>query len=97
LGDGFGENISTYNLISALFAKRHHDGIKRELHGETFWTLKEILDHCRVEGQLMVLVKWEDISCRWEPQNIFGKDDRGSIADYAKRNDLLEYPGGKRF
>jgi hypothetical protein len=43
-----------------------------------------ILDHCRVEGQLMVLVKWEENSCTWEPLNIVGKDDPVPIADYAK-------------
>ena len=45
----------------------------------------------------MVLVKWEDNSCTWEPLNIIGKDDPVTIADYAKRNDLIETPGWKRF
>ena len=45
----------------------------------------------------MVLVKWEDNSCTWEPLNIIGKNDPVTIADYAKRNDLVDTPGWKRF
>jgi hypothetical protein len=97
VGDGSPEDILTYNQILAHLEKQHQDDIKRELHGEKFWTFKEILDHCRVEGQLMVFVKWEDNSYTWEPLNIIGKGDPVTIADYAKRNDLIETPEKKRF
>jgi hypothetical protein len=92
LGDGSHEDILTYNQILAHLEKQSKDDIKRELHGEKVWTFKEILDHCRVEGQLMVLVIWEDNSCTWEPLNNIGKGDPVTIADFAKRNDLIDTP-----
>lgn len=44
-----------------------------------------------------VLVEWETGETTYEPLDIIAKDDPVTCAEYAKRNDLLETPGWKRF
>ena len=87
----------TYNqTLNHLEKQRDHD-IRRELHGERFWTFKGVLDHRKVEGKWLVLVKWEDNTQTWEPLGVIGKDDPVTVAKYARENDLLLTPGWKQF
>jgi hypothetical protein len=44
-----------------------------------------------------VMVEWEDGSVTAEPLAIVAANDPISCAIYAKKNDLLEAPGWKRF
>ena len=44
-----------------------------------------------------VLVEWETGETTYEPLDIIAKDDPVTCAEYAKRNDLLETPGWRRF
>ena len=70
------------------------------------YNLEQILKH---EGPLKptddgykgckwnVLVKWSTGEETWEPLNIIAQDTPVTCASYAKRHDLLNTPGWKRF
>ena len=48
-------------------------------------------------SQWNVRVQWENGESTWEPLEVIAKSDPVTCAIYAKRNDLLEQPGWKRF
>jgi len=73
---------------------------------KTYWTVKDIIAH---EGPLTpdspsykgswynVLVAWEDGSQTYEPLHVIAADSPTVCAIYAKRAELLDTPGWKRF
>jgi hypothetical protein len=44
-----------------------------------------------------VLVEWETGETTYEPLDLIASDDPVTFAEYAKKNNLLEIPGWKRF
>jgi hypothetical protein len=103
LPDGKAEEILTYHELISLIGDQYDD---HHSNPDKLWTFKGIIGH---EGPLSprdsnykgssfnVLVQWEDGSVTSEPLDIFAKDDPVTCADYAKKNNLLDTPGWKRF
>ena len=100
-GDDAYEEIIAYNELSNIIECQHQAEADGELDT---WTFNDIVDH---GGPLLpsspkykgssynVLVSWMDGSQTWEPVNIGAKDNVVTVANYAKKNDLLEMPGRK--
>ena len=100
-GDDAYEEIIAYNELSDIIDRQH----QAEADGEQdVYTFVDILDH---DGPLTkqspnykeslynVRVRWTDGSETWEPVNMMQKDDPVTLANYAKKNDLLDTPGWK--
>jgi hypothetical protein len=98
INDDTFEEVMAYNDIISY--------IESEEENNTIWKFKRITAH---EGPITrrhsnwkgstynVMVEWEDGSVTAEPLAIVAADDPVSCAIYAKKNDLLEAPGWKRF
>jgi hypothetical protein len=44
-----------------------------------------------------VLVEWETGEITYEPLDLIASDDPVTCAEYAKKHNLLDIPGGKHF
>ncbi|HEY9706866.1 MAG TPA: reverse transcriptase domain-containing protein, partial [Oculatellaceae cyanobacterium] len=93
LGDGEREEILTYNEIM--------DYVETQLAqdpDDQAWTFDEVLDHKKNnEGKFEILVHWTTGEETWEPLAWIADQDPITIAEYAKRHNLLDVPGWKRF
>ena len=98
VNDGEFEEIVTYiDMINHIESDNEKD------HGRKF---SSITDH---QGPLSrgdedckgsrdnVLVNWDSGESTYEPLDLIGKDDPVTCALYAKKNNLLDTPGWKRF
>ena len=102
LGDGEIEEVMEYGELCDVVEQQ----IENELEDENrIWTFMNIVGH---QGPLKpkdpnykgssynVLVRWEDNSETYEPLDVMIKDDPITVANYAKKHNLLEVPGWKR-
>ena len=97
------DQIVDYNLVLDNINKQLDDNPDSS---EIYWKFKEIVAH---QGPLQsnhpdykgstfnVMVGWEDGSHTYEPLKLIAADDPVTCAMYAKKNNLLETPGWKRF
>ena len=97
------DQIVDYNLVLDNINKQLDDNPDSS---EIYWKFKEIVAH---QGPLQsnhpdykgstynVMVAWEDGSHTYEPLKLIAADDPVTCAMYAKKNNLLETPGWKRF
>ncbi len=89
------EVIMTDNeILSEINKKWNLD----ETEGNERWIFKKILNHRKgPDDKLEVLILWDDESETWKPMKVFAEDDPITLARYAKKNDLLNTLGWKRF
>ena len=92
------EEILSYNEIL------HH--VERDDNTDLVWKFKDITahqgpmnrNHPDYKGSSYnIRVEWENGEITYEPLDIIAKDDPVSCAMYAKKNNLLNEPGWKRF
>ena len=101
LGNGQLEEIISYNELSDLVTESMS---AKESGVQDVMTYSGILDHQgplkrhdpRFKGSSYnVLVDWDDGSQTWEPINIIGKQDPGTVAHYTHDKGFLNKPGWK--
>ena len=97
------DEIISYNQILDHIER---DSLDQENDTEQLYRFQKISAH---QGPLLptdkdykgssynVLVEWESGEVTYEPLDLIAKDDPVTCAEYAKRNDLLNTPGWKRF
>ena len=97
------EEILTYHDIIEHIQRNNSD--EEDIENQ-FYKFREITAH---QGPLShkdndykgskynVLVEWEDGQCTYEPLEIIAADDPITCAVYAKKHNLLDEPGWKRF
>ena len=97
------DEIISYNQILDHIER---DSLDQENDTEQLYRFQKISAH---QGPLLptdkdykgssynVLVEWESGEVTYEPLDLIAKDNPVTCAEYAKRNDLLNTPGWKRF
>ena len=97
------DEIVDYNVVLDYVNAQMDDNLDPT---EVFWKIKKIYGH---QGPLQsnhadyrgstynVMVAWEDGTYTYEPLKIIAADDPVTCALYAKKNNLLNTPGWKRF
>ena len=97
------DEIVDYNVVLDYVNAQMDDNLDPT---EVFWKFKEIVgkqgplqsNHADYRGSTYnVMVAWEDGTYTYEPLKIIAADDPVTCALYAKKNNLLNTPGWKRF